>query len=61
MEGFGGVLVLGLVMLAGSYLAGSIPLHLAMSEEKLQVGGHYWSSSDWNIRSVFSEKTQEYL
>jgi len=37
MEGFGGVLVLSLVMLAGSYLAGSIPLHLSMSEEKLQL------------------------
>lgn len=41
MEGFGGVLVLSLVMLAGSYLAGSIPLHLSMSEEKLQVWQPY--------------------
>lgn len=38
MEGFGGVLIMSLVMLVGSYLAGSIPLFIAMSEEKLQVG-----------------------
>ena len=37
MEGFGGVLVLSMVMLLGSYLAGSIPLFIALSEEKLQV------------------------
>lgn len=37
MEGFGGVLVLSLVMLLGSYLAGSIPLFISMSEEKLQL------------------------
>jgi len=37
MEGFGGVLLLSLVMLFGSYLAGSIPLFISMSEEKLQL------------------------
>lgn len=37
MEGFGGVLVLSMVMLLGSYLAGSIPLFIALSEEKLQL------------------------
>lgn len=37
MEGLGGVLVLSVVMLLGSYLAGSIPLFISMSEEKLQL------------------------
>jgi len=37
MEGFGGVLLLSIVMLAGSYFAGSIPLFFTMSEEKLQL------------------------
>lgn len=37
MEGFASVLVLSLVMLLGSYLAGSIPLFISMSEEKLQL------------------------
>ena len=37
MEGFGGVLVMSLVMLLGSYIAGSIPLFFSLSEEKLQL------------------------
>jgi len=37
MEGFFGVVVLSVVMLLGSYLAGSIPLFITMSEEKLQL------------------------
>ena len=37
MDGSMKLVVLSVVMLLGSYLAGSIPLFIAMSEEKLQV------------------------
>ena len=37
MDGSMKLVVLSIVMLLGSYLAGSIPLFIAMSEEKLQV------------------------
>ena len=37
MDGSIKLVVLSVVMLLGSYLAGSIPLFIAMSEEKLQV------------------------
>jgi len=37
MEGSTKLVVLSMVMLVGSYLAGSIPLFIAMSEEKLQL------------------------
>lgn len=37
MDGSTKLIVLSVVMLMGSYLAGSIPLFIAMSEEKLQV------------------------
>ena len=38
MDGSMKLIILSIVMLLGSYLAGSIPLFIAMSEEKLQVG-----------------------
>ena len=37
MDGSMKLVVLSVVMLLGSYLAGSIPLFINMSEEKLQV------------------------
>jgi len=37
MEGSSKLVVLSVVMLLGSYLAGSIPLFMALSEEKLQL------------------------
>jgi hypothetical protein len=37
MDGSLKLVVLSVVMLLGSYLSGSIPLFMALSEEKLQV------------------------
>ena len=40
MDGSTKLILLCGVMLFGSYLAGSIPLFISMSEEKLQVSEH---------------------
>ena len=37
MEGFGQLIIFSIVMLAGSYGAGSAPLFMPMSEEKLHM------------------------
>ena len=37
MEGFGQLIIFSIVMLAGSYGAGSAPLFMPMSEEKLHL------------------------
>ena len=37
MEGFGQLFIFSIVMLAGSYGAGSVPLFMPMSEEKLHL------------------------
>ncbi len=41
MEGLLRLVVLSVVMLLGSYLSGSIPLFMSLSEEKLQVSESY--------------------
>jgi len=37
MEGFGQLFAFSMVMLFGSYVAGSVPLFMSMSEEKLHL------------------------
>jgi hypothetical protein len=41
MDGSLRLVVLSVVMLLGSYLSGSIPLFMSLSEEKLQVSASY--------------------
>ena len=41
MDGSLKLIILSGVMLFGSYLAGSIPLFISLSEEKLQVSYHF--------------------
>ena len=46
MEGSLKLIILCCVMLFGSYLSGSIPLFISLSEEKLQVRGLRNQSGD---------------
>ena len=52
MDGSMKLIILSGVMLFGSYLAGSIPLFISMSEEKLQGRRHVHEMS----KKYFNEK-----
>lgn len=55
MEGFGQLFAFSLVMLFGSYIAGSVPLFMSMSEEKLHLVSRGSLGQEFSFEKIESE------